>query len=166
MGEVLLKLDISSNGFGSEGAKSLAVALDRNAVLTDLNSADNRMAWNAEGERDMTGVIAFASCIKRMGALAKLNMRDNSLASEEGGRVLAGMLTNHKVLTALDLSGNWKGTAMEGEDCSVAFAEEFSAGLNASRLSSLDLGRNSLPLEQMTRIQGICKSKGIALKSA
>ena len=61
MEESLVKFDISSNRFGAEGAKSLASALEHNSVLKDLNVADNRMAWNARGARDMSGVIAFSN---------------------------------------------------------------------------------------------------------
>ena len=81
----LAKLDISSNRFGAEGAKSLASALEHNSVLKDLNVADNRMAWNARGARDMSGVIAFSNTIKTMRELVRLVIKNNCLTNREGG---------------------------------------------------------------------------------
>ncbi len=165
MEESLVKFDISSNRFGAEGAKSLASVLEHNSVLRDLNVADNRMAWNARGVRDMSGVISFANTIKTMQELVRLVIKNNCLTNREGGEALASMLTINKSLRELNVSDNWKNTGWKGlgDSSSTEFAEELAAGLNKSGLSSLDLDRNSLPSNEMGRIKGICRSRAIAL---
>jgi hypothetical protein len=59
-------------------------------------------------------------------ALTKLILRDNSLANEQGGKVLSTMLTTNSTLTELDVSDNWKGAGSGGP---AKFAKELAVGL-------------------------------------
>jgi hypothetical protein len=58
--------------------------------------------------------------------LKKLILRNNSLANEQGGKVLSTVLTTNSTLTELDVSDNWKGAGSGGP---AKFAKELAVGL-------------------------------------
>jgi hypothetical protein len=74
--------------------------------------------------------------------LIKLILRGNSLANEQGGKVLSTMLTINSTLTELDVSDNWKGAGYGGP---AKFAKELAVGLRDNgAISSLNLATNAL----------------------
>jgi Ran GTPase-activating protein (RanGAP) involved in mRNA processing and transport len=75
----LTKFDISQNNFGAAGGKALAEGLKGHQVITELNIADNFMAYGGNVTGNMSGVIGLADAIPDMGALTHLNVSGNSL---------------------------------------------------------------------------------------
>jgi Ran GTPase-activating protein (RanGAP) involved in mRNA processing and transport len=68
-----------------------------------------------------------------------LSLRDNSLATKEGGKALAQYLASNSTLKELDVSGNWRGGNGTG------FAQELAVGIKDNgALSSLNLASNFL----------------------
>ena len=76
-----MKFDISNNRLSAEGGKALAGALKGNQVMTELNIAENRLGFKAEGyeKADMSGVVAISDAIPTMGALTSLNVSNSAL---------------------------------------------------------------------------------------
>jgi hypothetical protein len=79
----LTKFDISTNTLYAAGAKALLKGLKGNQVMTEFNLAGNELC-KAPGNffgtnADMSGIIALASIIPSMGALSKLDARDNTI---------------------------------------------------------------------------------------
>ena len=104
----LVKLDISKNNICIEGTKAVAEALKGNQTMTELNISSTSSTWshyeNYHG--NMSGVIAICDSIPTMGALQKLIMANNRMATKEGGKVLGQALAQNKVLKVLDISSN------------------------------------------------------------
>jgi hypothetical protein len=138
-------LDISKNCLNAEGTKLLAEALKSNQIMTALNISSNTMTCDGEEFGDMSGVAALADVMPGMGALLVLSLKDNSLGTEEGGKVISEMLKGNSVLRELDLSGNGVYPASEN---SPKFAVALSPGLADNRaLTSLNLSSNGLKAE-------------------
>jgi Ran GTPase-activating protein (RanGAP) involved in mRNA processing and transport len=80
----MTKLDISANSLWAEGGRALAVGLNGNQVMTELNIAGNMLTANASGTAydDMSGVAAVANTISGMGAMTSLNLAWNMIGSE------------------------------------------------------------------------------------
>jgi hypothetical protein len=76
----LLVLSMSSNNLGVDGGKVLAEGLRGNNVISELNIADNNLAYYGE---DMSGIIILADVIKDMGALSKLDLSMNDIPAAE-----------------------------------------------------------------------------------
>ena len=85
----LVKIDISENMLCAPGTKSIAVALNDNQVMTELNISGNYMGWKDYDSEapDMSGVIAISNAIPTMGALASLDLSQNSIPAEEMGPI-------------------------------------------------------------------------------
>jgi hypothetical protein len=86
----LTKLDISKNNLWAEGGRALAVGLNVNQVMTELNIAGNMLTANASGTAydDMSGVAAVANTISGMGTLTSLDLSLNFLYAE-GAKIVA-----------------------------------------------------------------------------
>jgi hypothetical protein len=81
----LLVLSLNSNSLGPGGGKALAEGLRGNSVIEELNIADNKLTGYGF---DMSGVVALADVIPGMGALSKLDIRNNGngpIPSEQDG---------------------------------------------------------------------------------
>jgi hypothetical protein len=70
----MTSLDVSKNGLLAEGTKLLAEALKGNQIMMELNISSNYMTSGG-----MSGVVALADAIPKMGALLSLNIGDNKL---------------------------------------------------------------------------------------
>jgi Leucine-rich repeat (LRR) protein len=89
------------------------------------------------------GAIIISAWIthKDNGALTKLDMSKNKIATKEAGRALGEALKGNTVLKELDVSGDGWFSGIDGP----GFAEEISKGLSDNRaLSFLDLSSNRL----------------------
>jgi hypothetical protein len=75
----LKKFDISSNDIRAEGGKALAAGLQGNQVITELNISDNKLGFNHNADRDISGIIAIADAIPNMGALTSLDVSTNDI---------------------------------------------------------------------------------------
>jgi hypothetical protein len=74
-----LVLSLKSNDVRAAGGKALAEGLKGNQVITELNIAGNNLGEDTRGHTDMSGVIALADVIPDMGALASLDISNNSI---------------------------------------------------------------------------------------
>jgi Ran GTPase-activating protein (RanGAP) involved in mRNA processing and transport len=148
----LTKFDISGNSLRAEGTKLLAVALEANQVMTELNISSNAMT--SDGQRhgaDMSGVATLADAISGMGALMSLHVGKNRIPEKEvrqimviamrmdSMKILCEIPFKDKTLTELDVSG--KDLGMEG----ALVVTEYLDGNGA--LTSLNLSSNSLRTE-------------------
>jgi Ran GTPase-activating protein (RanGAP) involved in mRNA processing and transport len=79
----LTSLGISQNYLYTEGTKLLAQALKGNQIMTALNISSNFMTFDGEKNGDVSGVAALADVIPSMGALSKLDARDNHIPPAE-----------------------------------------------------------------------------------
>jgi Ran GTPase-activating protein (RanGAP) involved in mRNA processing and transport len=70
-----------------------------------------------------------------------LSLRDNSIATKDGGKALAQALASSSTLKELDVSDNWKGGGGPG------FAQEL-----AGAMTSLNLALNNLRVKGATII--------------
>ena len=167
-------------------AKEFAAGLRAHAALTDLNMSNNNVGqlvlpegWEegvgcfygpndeeqeAEPEgSSRTGVLALANAIATMGALEKLLLDNNALATKEAGKALAEALAANSSLKELGVSDNlwdnyddWGKIRGDGP----GFARELAAGVSASRaLTSLNVSSNSLGGHWVVRG---CKKKWIS----
>ena len=93
------------------------------------------------------------------GALEKLLMGANGIEDADAGKALGDALAANTVLKELDLS------SPIGYRCDVGFIQTFSAGLGTNgAMKSLNLSENQVPADQLTSIETMCKSKGIAFE--
>jgi Ran GTPase-activating protein (RanGAP) involved in mRNA processing and transport len=74
-------LSLKSNNLRADGGKVLAEGLKGNQVITELNIADNYLAYGG----GVSGVIALADAIPDMGALTKLDISGNYIGAEQEG---------------------------------------------------------------------------------
>ena len=77
----MTKFDISKNGLWEAGTKTIAEALKGNSIMTELNIADNLMGKG--------GAVDIAKTIPTMGALASLDLSQNSISESESSRIKA-----------------------------------------------------------------------------
>jgi hypothetical protein len=153
-----LHFDISDNDIRAGGGKALVEALKGNQVITTLIIAKNNLCYNSSADKDMLGVAALADAIPGMGALSMLSLKNNRLATKEGGRALATALAVNSVLKELDLSCNaWDSDSSDDENADgPGFAQELARGIkdNGGGMSVLHLSENSL---QADGVQIICE---------
>jgi hypothetical protein len=106
---------MNSNHLEVDGGKALAEGLRGNSVITELNIADNNLAYYGE---DMSGIIILANVIKDMGAISSVNLLKNDMGTDQA-QALVSILKEHPSLkslcgnkgdeTELDMSGKMKG---------------------------------------------------------
>jgi len=90
--------------------------------------------------------------------LKKLILRNNSLANEQGGKVLSTVLTTNSTLTELDVSDNWKGAGSGGP---AKFAKELAVGLRDNAALSCPTGDNHFQAKkQFLKTTSTCKHCG------
>jgi hypothetical protein len=91
---------------------------------------------------DIGFVTAFAQGLSDNGALTKLVLRDNKLATAEAGEALGEALKGNTVLKELDISSNsWSEHAWDAQPHGLGFAEGISKGLACNRaLTKLTFG--------------------------
>jgi hypothetical protein len=146
----LLSLDMSNNQLNkwrNRGMDCLGRGMDclgpavASSTITSLNIANNHLHQNS-------GIDAVVSMLDN-GALTKLTLKDNRLATAEAGKILSDMLAANTVLKELDVSSNcWdlkrRGGGQAGGD-GPEFAKEISKGLSDNgTLTSLDISSNNL----------------------
>jgi Ran GTPase-activating protein (RanGAP) involved in mRNA processing and transport len=135
----LTSLDMSKNDIGGYKSSTaamgaLAVALKANAVLQELNLASN----------DIRGDEAkiLADGLSTNGALEKLLMADNNIATKEAGEALGHALAHNSVLKELDLSDNNSGFSYND---GPSFAKGVADGLSTNgALTSLNISNNGI----------------------
>jgi hypothetical protein len=161
-------------------------------ALSVLNLASNNLGeivlaagWRSKDNEDMApwvgpegqeqrekpgkpeGIITIANAIKDNGALTKLILKDNRLATAEAGKILSDMLAANTVLKELDVSSNcwdvefvWDQAGGNGPD----FAREISKGLSDNgALIKLDISSNAIGAAQEGDLQHIYVASGIEL---
>ena len=69
----------------------MAEALKGNQIMTELSISDNHMTYNG-----MSGVIAISNAIPTMGALAKLDISNNCIPSDQQAN-LKGICTSKSI---------------------------------------------------------------------
>jgi Ran GTPase-activating protein (RanGAP) involved in mRNA processing and transport len=125
----------------AEAGHALGKALQGNTVLKELDLSNN--SWDDRFTGTKVDGAGFAQGLSKglsdNGALLVLSLRDNSLATKEGGKALARALASNSTLKELDVSDNWRGGDGPG------FAEELAVGIKDNgALSSLNLSSNRL----------------------
>ena len=91
-------LSMNSNQLGVDGGKALADGLKGNNVITELNIADNNLAYYGQ---DMSGIITLADVIKDMGALSSFTFGDKqavTMTTEMTDANFSGKLKPHEYL--------------------------------------------------------------------
>ena len=103
------------------------------------------------------GVTAITNAIPTMGALVKLRMGKNNIATKEAGEALGQALARNSTLKELDISG------VIGID-GPGFAQEIAAGVKKNRaLTKLDVSNNSLDVRSERDLKRLCEGKTIRL---
>ena len=124
----LTNLNLAHNNLSFAGAESLATALQTNTTLTNLD-----LSWNNLGP---AGAELLATALKTNTTLTNLNLSRNKLGPA-GAESLAKALKTNTTLTNLDLSGNNLGPASAE---SLATALKISSTLANVNLSDNNLG--------------------------
>jgi hypothetical protein len=102
-------------------------------------------------------IFAIANAIPDMRALLVLSLKDNGLGTEEGGKVVVGILKGNSVLQELDLSGN---SVYPASDNSPKFVVALSPGLaDNGAISSVNVLGNSIGVEQAQELIQILQAK-------
>jgi Ran GTPase-activating protein (RanGAP) involved in mRNA processing and transport len=89
----LLRLDLSSNQIGWRGAHSLAVLLQEDCLLEELNLAHNRIGEKAE----TTGAEQLGRALQQNRSLLRLNVNDNQLCGEALVYLANGVAVNQNI---------------------------------------------------------------------
>jgi hypothetical protein len=134
--------------------------------MTSLNISSNGTTFDGKKHGDVSGVAALADVIPGMGALYKLILKDNKLATAEAGDALGEALKGNAVLKELDISGNYWDYTAYGHDKGdgPGFAKGISKGLSGNEaLIKLDISNNHIGAEQERHLQRICVAGGIEL---
>jgi Leucine-rich repeat (LRR) protein len=144
----LVKLNMSNNRInaslnGEQAAapgKALADALAVNTVLKELDLSNNYLKTPF--------AAAFAVGLGANGALEKLLMGNNMMATKEAGKALAAALAANTTLKELDVSSNnWQEYIGVGHQMGdgPGFANELADGIkNNGVLTSLDISNNQI----------------------
>ena len=124
--------------------KALATMLAGNTTLKEFDVSKNSYAGC-----DGPGFAQeFADGIRNNGALEKLLMGNNRIATKEAGKAIAEAMAHNSVLKELDLSSNnWDHSMFVGGDKGdgPGFAKELADGLkNNGALTSLNISNNML----------------------
>jgi hypothetical protein len=107
-------------------------------------------AWEwgtvAPPDAKLEGLIAVANTIKDMGALSKLSLKNNRLATAEAGEALGEALKGSTVLKELDVSSNcWVAPSYLAQPDGLGFAQGISQGIVGNgALTTLILKGNKL----------------------
>jgi hypothetical protein len=72
----LVSLNLAKNNLRSEGLSAVSEALKLTSIK-QLNIAENKLTFDQQGRRDMSGVIKFTGDMKDMGSLSKLTFCGN-----------------------------------------------------------------------------------------
>ena len=99
----MTSLNFLNNNLFADGGKALADALKGNNVMQELNISSNDLNYNSNYNLDMSGIIAISDAIPTMGALVKLLMAKNKIATKEAGEALGQALAKNSVLKELRL---------------------------------------------------------------
>jgi hypothetical protein len=158
----LSSLSLKSNGLlNKESGEALVGVLKANSVLTELDISSNFDQYNATSQDGAGFAQALAVGLIDNGALLVLSLKDNGLGTEEGGKVIGGMLKGNSVLKELGLSGNGVCPASEN---SPKFVVALSPGLTDNgTLTKLDISSNYIAAAQGEDLQRICATGGIEL---
>jgi hypothetical protein len=145
-------VNLLKNKIGTDQAKALISMLKEHPTLKSLcGNRGNETELDMSGKMDSPGDAAMlAAEVIDNGALYKLVLKDNKLATVEVGEALGEALTGNTVLKELDISGNYWDDTAHGRDKGdgPGFAKGISKGLAGNgALSSLNLARNSLGAE-------------------
>jgi hypothetical protein len=110
-------MNLLKNSIGVDQAKELVIILKEHPTLKSLcgnngNETELDMSGKMDGAED---AILLAAEVVDNGALYKLILKDNRLATAETGEVLGEALNGNTVLKELDVSGNcWDDTRYGG----------------------------------------------------
>jgi hypothetical protein len=130
------------------GVTAWAAALKASTSITELSLAKNNM------RADDAKILA--DDIRDNGALTKLDMSDNRLATNAAGEALGEMLKANTTLLELDVSKNEGVGARDGP----GFAKGMCKGLaDNGAISSVNLLKNNIPVEQAQELVKIMQSK-------
>lgn len=80
----LTYLNLSDNALMAGGGHALATGLQDNPGLAELELAGNDLGHNAEGDADLTGVVAICNAISTMTALTALSLGNNAIVNIGG----------------------------------------------------------------------------------
>jgi hypothetical protein len=149
-----------------EGGEALAQALASNSTPKELDVSSN--IWK-DGYGNLQGdgpgfAQELAVGVKDNGALSVLSLKDNRLATKEGGKALAQALANNSALKELDVSSNvWKELGRDKGD-GPGFAQELAVGIKDNgALSLLNLTDNDIGEERVQKMKEMCVSRNISL---
>ena len=142
----LVKLLMAKNNLGTkEAGEALGQALANNSVLKELDVSDNHV-YKSDGGDAVGFANGLADGVKNNGALVKLTMAKNRMATKEAGEALGEMLKHNTVLKELDVSENaeyFLGCNYDGP----GFAKGIAVGVSANgALTSLNISSNSIGL--------------------
>ena len=140
----LEKLLMGANGLcNKEAGEALANMLASNTTLKELDVSDNTYY-----ECDSPGFAQeLAIGVKNNGALEKLLMANNDMATKEAGEALRQALANNSVLKELDISSNGFYNSSSDKSDGPAFARGIADGVkNNGALTSLDVSNNKIGL--------------------
>jgi Ran GTPase-activating protein (RanGAP) involved in mRNA processing and transport len=141
-----VSVNILYNDIGNEQAQNLATILKKHATLKSLcGNKGDESELNLVGSRGKQmgadGAIMLAPEIVANGALEKLLMADNGIATKEAGEALGQALASNTVLKELDVSNNARYTFNDGP----AFATALADGVRANgALVKFDISNNKL----------------------
>ena len=133
----LQQLNLSVNHIGTEGAKTLAKALEKNLNLLQLSLSTNQI--------DAKGALALAGVLGKNPNLQQLDLSNNQIGAE-GAKTLARALEKSINLLQLNLSSNHIGN--EGAN---ALAGALEKNLN---LQQLNLRKNQIGAEGANALAG------------
>ena len=106
---VLTYLNLRANDIGADGAKAIAAALVKNAVLKDLDLAQNALCGidiYGRGTYDPSGIQALAAALSSGSAvLTSLNLEDNDIGAK-GAKAIATALEKNAVFRMCDTRGH------------------------------------------------------------
>eukprot|EP00935_MAST-01C_sp_MAST-1C-sp1_P000641 g641.t1 len=145
----LASVNILSNRIGAEQANALIKIMESKSNLTTLCGFSGDETELDLSKKGLTAgcAVLVANEIKNNGALQKLVMADNRLATKEAGKALADALATNSVLKELDLSKNaWEYYRYDDVHADgPGFAKELAVGLSTNgALKRLDIGNNQL----------------------
>lgn len=145
MRSVLEVMDLSSNGIGNAGVKSIAQALPALKKLYVLNLATNQIgdegAWSLAQALPALPEVCVGS--DQWKGLTRLSLGDNAIG-DEGARLIAQALPEMKALKLLDLTQN-----QIGDEGAKSVAQALPA---ATALDILDLTLNRISNESAQAI--------------
>jgi hypothetical protein len=157
----LSSLDVSINGIGNYDILPDGWIYDpRPNKYSYKNASLKKYQDEPPPGSKSSGVIAFAGAIKDMGALSVLSLKDNKLATKEGGKALAQALVNNSTLKELDVSSNnWKDDYGDWQGNGPGFAQELAAGIKDNgAISSVNVLMNNIGIEQAQALASILKA--------